>query len=63
MAGFGCPPRNDLDKKLQQLFRIMDDECPIEGSYAHAKHGSEAERLRRTVADIIFYLMAMHRDE
>lgn len=55
------PP--NFEKKLQELFRIMDDECPIDAFYAHAEQASEAERLRRTVADVIFYLMAMQPEE
>jgi len=41
----------------------MDTECPIDAFYAHAKQADEAERLRRVLTDIIFYLLAMEPED
>jgi hypothetical protein len=55
-------PRGHVEQ-LNKLFQIMRNECPVNGFFAHAKTKAESEMLRRALADILFYLLAMRKHE
>lgn len=51
------------EEQMNKLFQIMKAECPVNGFFAHAKTSGKLELLRRALADILFYLLAMRQHE
>ena len=52
-----------LQQQLDELFQVMENDCPINGFFTHSKSKNMAELLRRAISDIIFYLWAMRKDK
>jgi len=54
---------SELDLKLDRFLENFERDDSVNGFYRHARSNDKHELLRRALADMLFYLSAMRKEE